>query len=825
MINYIFKRLGFLLLLMSLFIPLSFADDPCDATFFPICGGTATETNNQTATPPDPILADVFSCGSNENTVWSSFTAPASGNATIDTEGSDYDTQMSIMEYTGGGDYCTDFGGFVEVGCDEDGGTGSLSSVSLTGLTPGQTYYIAVDGFAGATGTLIINLDGDTAGATDGGGFCCGPGNGLDIICIVGDEDNFYVDLTLTDLGTNPSGFEVNGGTFPDITAPGTYQLGPFANGTDAITLVGLLDPNCVVTFPIEGDCSCDPDAVNPVITNPDPICPGDDYILEAFLDDVILGECLGTYVVSATTTACPIVPEGATTPVTTGDDTGEGPFPIPFDFEFFCNTYTDFYISSNGYVTFGGSSSSLSNGAIPGGGGANNFIALYWDDLDPPEDNGMVFYFVNGVSPNQQLVIEFQDVQHFPGGSATELVNGQIIINENGTITITCTGCFADGGNGSGSATQGIENSDGTVGYFDPQFPDGQTTDDLVNCVTFEPEYTQDRPCTFVEWLDDTNTSVGTTNPLIVTPSVTTTYTAVVDCEGIFCTTEIPVFVEGCCNDVEITSYNVYESADNPGGGIGPFYYNLHEIIITGGTPPYYYTWSTEGYVRNATVGMGVLNIIYSDNATWSVTITDANGCTEDINGNPLIVTNDPDDPGIIMDIYDFTIGATTAGSMNGTVDIFVEGGRSPYIYEWAGPANWDGTGQGTESLSNCPSGWYSVTVTDGNGTTTQGWYWVPETRGGGRGKVAATSLDVMQSSLDGSTLIQFASATTTKASIGLFSLAGYQVIDLHRGTLEAGMPYQLSLNENNELPAGMYIVRLQTATGEVMSQKVLIQ
>ena len=44
---------------------------------------------------------------------------------------------------------------------------------------------------------------------------------------------------------------------------------------------------------------------------------------------------------------------------------TGE-PFPIGFSFDFFGNTYTDFYVTSNGLVMFGGGSNQYRNNTIP---------------------------------------------------------------------------------------------------------------------------------------------------------------------------------------------------------------------------------------------------------------------------------------------------------------------------------------------------------------------------------------------------------------------------------------------------------------------------
>ncbi|MFG6107125.1 hypothetical protein U2F10_33110 [Leptothoe sp. EHU-05/26/07-4] len=90
------------------------------------------------------------------NSAWWSWTAPDSGEVTIDTFGSDFDTSLAV--YTG-----DTLGGLSDVASNNDAGTSAQSSVTFN-VIEGTTYQIAVDGVAGATGDINLNLtlDGDT---------------------------------------------------------------------------------------------------------------------------------------------------------------------------------------------------------------------------------------------------------------------------------------------------------------------------------------------------------------------------------------------------------------------------------------------------------------------------------------------------------------------------------------------------------------------------------------------------------------------------------------------------------------------------------------
>ena len=260
--------------------------------------------------------------------------------------------------------------------------------------------------------------------------------------------------------------------------------------------------------------------------------------------------------------------------------------------------------------------------------------------------------------------------------------------------------------------------------------------------------------------------------------------------------------------------------------GGTSPFNYNNHQITVEGGTDPFKYTWETDGYVRHAVVGDGELNILYADNASWSVTVTDANGCTSDL----LVFTNDPlieGSEGKILDIYDYSITPSINSAANGSIDISVEGGTQPYTYQWSGPSGFTAN---TEDVFGLVSGWYSVTVTDvGNPQQhTIGWYWVPNitsTSGGGiRGKVGSiASLNVYPNPFTAEANIEFELSESRWTNVAVYSLDGRKVQTIFEGEVKAGESKSLIFDAAN-IPAGVYILQLKDANGNAETSKILL-
>ena len=104
-------------------------------------------TVNASSEPGEPNHANAFGGSS----IWFQWTAPASASVTVDTIGSTFDTVLAV--YTG-----DDFSNLALVAADDDGANFNHNSLVTFPCRLGENYLIAVDGFLGATGAVILNV-------------------------------------------------------------------------------------------------------------------------------------------------------------------------------------------------------------------------------------------------------------------------------------------------------------------------------------------------------------------------------------------------------------------------------------------------------------------------------------------------------------------------------------------------------------------------------------------------------------------------------------------------------------------------------------------
>ena len=137
---------------------------------------------------------------------------------------------------------------------------------------------------------------------------------------------------------------------------------------------------------------------------------------------------------------------------------------------------------------------------------------------------------------------------------------------------------------------------------------------------------------------------------------------------------------------DVTGTNLNCYES--NTGSATAS---------VTGGLAPYNYTWNTTPVLTSATItGLSI--------GTYSVTVTDANGCTATDN----VLLTQPDS----LEALTSCNAIACFGDTTADIVLLVAGGTTPYTYLWS-------TGATTRNLDNQGAGTYTVTVTDAKGCT----------------------------------------------------------------------------------------------------------
>ncbi|UTW67775.1 T9SS type A sorting domain-containing protein [bacterium SCSIO 12643] len=115
-----------------------------------------------------------------------------------------------------------------------------------------------------------------------------------------------------------------------------------------------------------------------------------------------------------------------------------------------------------------------------------------------------------------------------------------------------------------------------------------------------------------------------------------------------------------------------------------------------TGGTAAYTYLWSNGATTASTTGAVA---------GTYSVTVTDANGCTD---SSSVIVT----EPANLVSSATVSSNASCNSCSDGGATASATGGTTTYNYQW-------NTGGTTASITNLPVGTYSVTITDANGCT----------------------------------------------------------------------------------------------------------
>jgi hypothetical protein len=145
----------------------------------------------------------------------------------------------------------------------------------------------------------------------------------------------------------------------------------------------------------------------------------------------------------------------GVGTPIPlNADDQNLGPYPLPFAFNFYGNTFNTFNICSNGWVSFTSTLTSYTNTSLPNAGAPFNLLAPFWDDQNFAV-SGQAYSYFDGT----RFIIEYQNVAHYSGGGPYTY---EILLYPNGTIEYQYLDMQSTRIN---EATIGVQNSDGTDG------------------------------------------------------------------------------------------------------------------------------------------------------------------------------------------------------------------------------------------------------------------------------------------------------------------------------------------------------------------------
>ena len=119
-----------------------------------------------------------------------------------------------------------------------------------------------------------------------------------------------------------------------------------------------------------------------------------------------------------------------------------------------------------------------------------------------------------------------------------------------------------------------------------------------------------------------------------------------------------------------------------------------LIDLTVSGGVQPYNFQWNT-GPTSEDLSGLSI--------GTYTVTIRDANEC--EISNTTVI--HEPDSL-----LIQHSVTGATCNAANGSVNVQVTGGVTPYSYDWS-------NGSGNANLTNVVGGTYTLIVTDANQCT----------------------------------------------------------------------------------------------------------
>ena len=216
------------------------------------------------------------------------------------------------------------------------------------------------------------------------------------------------------------------------------------------------------------------------------------------------------------------------------------------------------------------------------------------------------------------------------------------------------------------------------------------------------------------------------------------------------------------------ISSNNVACNGGNNGSAV---------VTASGGTAPYTYSWNVGGSnASNTNLSAG----------TYTVVITDANGCTT---SSSVTIT----EPAILSATTNKTDVSCNGGN-NGSASVNVSGGTTPYSYSWS-------NGSQASSSSNLTAGTYNVTITDANGCTTSNTVIVAEP------SALTASISSTNVSCNGGN-----NGSATVTAVGGTAPYTYTWSNV------------CSTTSNNNLTAGTYTVVVTDANGCIYSTSVTI-
>lgn len=218
----------------------------------------------------------------------------------------------------------------------------------------------------------------------------------------------------------------------------------------------------------------------------------------------------------------------------------------------------------------------------------------------------------------------------------------------------------------------------------IDDEITEEEPNTEVVNCDTWQLEINHDgngdltiqstggiAPYSYIWSTSDTTETISVSQDGVYTLTIT-------DTEGCIVSSDVEVIL----NNTPCSTFDLSVETDS---------IQTIRAIVTGGTLPYVYQWST---------GDSTSEINVSASGTYTVTVVDADGCT--LTQDIIINVADP------CNSFSASISEESIGNVILTPT--VTGGNQPYSYSWS-------TGETTQSITVINDGVYTLTVYDANG------------------------------------------------------------------------------------------------------------
>lgn len=360
-------------------------------------------------------------------------------------------------------------------------------------------------------------------------------------------------------------------------------------------------------------------------------------------------------------------------TPITLSDDAVSAVQNIGFSFCFFGNTYTQFYIGSNGWIGFtAGQTTAFTSATIPSAAAniPKNCIMGPWQDWHPGIGNGpYIRYQVLGTAPTRRLVVSWNNCPMF--SCTSTLGTFQIVLFEttNNIETRMQSKPNCPGWAG-GTAVHGIHNLAGNAAVVVPGRNSTQWTT-TNNAWRFTPQAvwgnTLGQTFPYNGGVLNINTVPPGTTGYFLKSGCSTGGTGNAISDTTWITVANPTLTISSTSDT--CTQNIATATAVPVGANGPYIYSWSPIASSSAT------------LNN--IGAG----------TYTVNMIDANGCIANasVTIGDIITT-----PSNIFNINNVSCYGLNDGSINSQ--------NSTYTYVWS-------NGGTNQSITNLSIGTYTVT------------------------------------------------------------------------------------------------------------------